>query len=248
MQFEEIFGDDEEPDEFDFVIDTHRRRFVGLLIDTSRSMALAQTGGMAAIDALNLHLAEWLPKVRAEGRGQLRDVEFVVITFGAGGVAVASGNRKPSARDDGAFVPAARLTLGPLEAGGATPMVEAVDLALDLVEQRRRHVQEVHGQQCGGPRLILITDGEPTDFEGNPTDEWRRLAVRLQQSRETGRLMLFAFGVPGVKDDVMRELAGEEGYFRLQDLDLKRVLDLALVATAEHVGYRRVADKFEDGF
>jgi uncharacterized protein YegL len=248
VNFQDVFGgDSDEPDEVDFVTDTHRRRFVALLIDTSRSMAAAQTNGVPAIEALNTHVAAWLPKVRAEGRGGLRDVEFVVITFGAGGVAVASGNQQPSAMDEGAFVPAARLTLGPLTAGGATPMVEAVDLALDLVEQRRRYVQDVHGQQTGGPRLILITDGEPTDYEGNPTEDWRRLAVRLQQSRDSGRLMLFAFGVPGVNDDVMRALATDEAYFRLQDLDLKRVLDLVLIATADHVGYRRVNAKFQDG-
>jgi uncharacterized protein YegL len=230
----------DEPEKIEFVTDTHRRRFVALLIDTSRSMAVTQTNGVRAIDALNLHIAEWLPAVRAEGQGPLRDVEFVVITFGEGGVRVVSGEQRPSAEDGAAFVPAARLDLPVLPAGGATPMVEAVELALSLIEQRRQHVQSVHAQQTGGPRLILITDGEPTDLEGNPTDEWRPLARRLEQRRASGRLQLFAFGVPGVDDDVMRALATESGYFSLAELDLKKLLDLVLVATSDHVDLDRV--------
>src|SRR5262249_36378651 len=30
-----------------------------------------------------------------------------------------------------------------------------------------------HRQQTGQPRLILISDGAPTDFEGHPTEDWR---------------------------------------------------------------------------
>ncbi|WP_320064863.1 hypothetical protein [Micromonospora sp. RTGN7] len=236
-----LFEDDtDEPDEVEFVTDTHRRRFVALLIDTSRSMAATQSNGVVAIDALNRELARWLPTLRAEGRGPLRDVEFVVVTFGAGGVSVVSGDGTPSADDGGAFVPASRLELAPLVAGGATPMVEAVELALSLVEQRRRQVQTVHAQQTGGPRLILVSDGAPTDAEGNPTDDWKPLARRLEQWRSTGRMRLFAFGVPGVDDEVMRALATANGYFPLADLDLRKLLDLILVATSEHVDFEQV--------
>ncbi len=232
--------DTDEPVEVDFITDTHRRRFVALLIDTSQSMATTQSNGVRAIDALNRELSRWLPTVRAEGRGSLRDVEFVVVTFGAAGVSVVSGNRTSSAEDGGAFVPASRLELPPLVAGGATPMVEAVELALSLVEQRRQYVQTVHAQQTGGPRLILVSDGAPTDGEGNPTDDWQRLARRLEQWRATRRMRLFAFGVPGVDDEVMRALATPSGYFPLADLDLRRLLDLILVATSDHVDFERV--------
>ncbi|MTK04224.1 VWA domain-containing protein [Micromonospora sp. CP22] len=236
-----LFQDEsEEPDAIPFVTDTHRRRFVALLIDTSWSMAATQSNGMRAIDVLNQELTRWLPTVRAEGRGALRDVEFVVVTFGAGGVRVVSGDGTASAADGAAFVPASRLDLPTLTAGGATPMVAAVELALDLVEQRRQHVQTVHAQQTGGPRLILVSDGTPTDDEGNPTDDWRPLARRLEQWRSTRRLQMFAFGVPGVDDEVMRALATPSGYFALADLDLRKLLDLILVATSDHVDFDQV--------
>ncbi|RAO16284.1 hypothetical protein ONO23_03727 [Micromonospora noduli] len=243
-----LFEEDSDgPDEIPFITDTHRRRFVALLIDTSWSMAATQSNGVRAIDALNRELARWLPNVRAEGRGPLRDVEFLVITFGAGGVGVVSGNGTPSAEDDGAFVPASRLELPTLVAGGASPMVAAVDLALTLVEQRRQHVQAVHAQQTGGPRLILVSDGAPTDEEGNPTDDWRPLARRLEQWRSTRRMQLFAFGVPGVDDEVMRALATPSGYFPLDDLDLRKLLDLILVATSDHVDFERVRSQVYGG-
>jgi uncharacterized protein YegL len=226
--------------------DTHRRRLVALLLDTSASMAATMVDGERAIDALNREIAGWLPKVRAEGGGNLRDVEFAVLTFGEGGVRVVSGGRTDSAEDGGAFVPAAALTLGPLPAGGATPMVDAVDAALGLLEQRRRHVQEVHHQQSGRPRLILISDGAPTDAEGNPTDEWRRLAQRLEQWRAGGRAELFAFGVPGVDDEVMRALAGAEHYFRLDELDVHKLLALILIATSPYEPLEKVHDLFRE--
>jgi uncharacterized protein YegL len=203
-------------------------------------MAANQVEGARAIDALNQELTAWLPKVRAEGLGTLRDVEFAIVTFGAGGVRIASGNGKASAADGDAFVPAAQLRLDPLEAADATPMTAAIELALHLLEARRHHVQTVHSQQVGRARMILISDGAPTDAEGNDTEQWQPLAARLAQWREQGRLQLFAFGVPGVDDEVMRALATDESYFRLDELNIKKLLDLILVATAEHMPLEKV--------
>jgi uncharacterized protein YegL len=244
-----VFDDDGSgtDDDLGFVTDTHRRRFVALLLDTSDSMRTTESGGVPAIEALNGRIGEWLPKVRAEGRGSLRDVEFVVITFGAGGVRIASGSGTASATDDGAFVPAAGLSIPPLTAGGATPMVQAVDLALRLLEERRALVQQA-GQQTGAPRLILVSDGAPTDFEGNPSDDWRQLARRLAHSRKVRRSQLFAFGVPGVDDEIMRELATDDGYFKLTEFDLKKLLDLVLVATAEQADFDDVRRIFAEDY
>ncbi|MEV0895640.1 VWA domain-containing protein [Actinoplanes sp. NPDC049802] len=199
-------------------------RFVTLLLDTSDSMRTTETGGVPAITALNRQLATWLPAVRAEGSGALRGVEFAVVTYGMGGVLVVSGDGTPSA----AFVPAARLEIPELTAGGATPMVAAIDLALHLLEDRRALV--------AGPsssRIILVGDGAPTDFEGNPSDGWRPLAQRLARAREDRRTQIFAFGLPGADDTVMRALATDDGYFELPGLDMARLLSAVLVAGAE---------------
>jgi uncharacterized protein YegL len=246
----EMFDDDganQADEDPGFLTDTHRRRFVALLVDTSDSMRTSETDGRPAIAALNERITAWLPRVRDEGRSSLRDVEFLVITFGADGAKVVSGNAQPSAEDGGAFVPAAALTVPDLVAGGATPMVEAVDLALQLLEERRTLVQRA-GQQTGAPRIILVSDGAPTDFEGNPSDNWRPLARRLAAARKTRRIQLFAFGVPGVDDEIMRALAGDEAYFKLSELDLKKLLDLVLVATAEQTDFEDVRRLFAEDF
>jgi uncharacterized protein YegL len=244
-----MFDEDEvDPDEDPgFLVDTHRRRFVALLVDTSDSMRTSETDGLPAITALNRRIAAWLPRVREQGRSSLRDVEFIVITFGSGGARVVSGSGEPSAEDGGAFVPAAALAVPELSAGGATPMVEAIDLALHLLEERRTLVQRA-GQQTGAPRIILVSDGAPTDFEGNLSDEWRPLARRLTLARRTRRIQLFAFGVPGVDDEVMRELAGDDAYFKLSELDLRKLLDLVLVATAEQTDFEDVRRLFTEEF
>ena len=49
-----------------------------------------------------------------------------------------------------------------LQANGATPMGEAVRLALDTLELRKREYQTV-GVDYYQPWLVLMTDGQPTD-------------------------------------------------------------------------------------
>lgn len=49
-----------------------------------------------------------------------------------------------------------------LFAGGGTPMGEAVNLALDTLELRKREYQTV-GNEYYQPWLVLMTDGQPTD-------------------------------------------------------------------------------------
>ncbi|GGN18234.1 uncharacterized protein YegL [Actinoplanes campanulatus] len=210
-------------------------RFVTLLLDTSDSMRTTETGGVPAIVALNRQLAAWLPAVRAAGAGALRGVEFAVVTYGLGGVLVVSGDGTPSAADGGAFVPAARLEIPELTAGGASPMVAAIDLALHLLEERRA--------LAPGPaasRIILVGDGAPTDFEGNPSDEWRPLARRLARARGHRRTQIFAFGLPGADDTVMRALATDDGCFELPGLDLAGLLGAVLAASAEETDFSEV--------
>jgi len=43
--------------------------------------------------------------------------------------------------------------------------------------------------------------------------------------RQSTRSQLFAFGVPGVDDEVMRALAGDKGYFKLAELYHKQQLN-----------------------
>ncbi len=231
-----------------FSADSHRRRTVVLILDVSWSMRERLPDGRPAIVALNAQLKQWLPILRAEGRGVLRDTDFAVISLGGGGVRVISG-QGDGVEDGGVFVPAASLDLADLPAVGASPLVEAIGLGLRLAEERRRYLQEVRCLQAGTPRILLVSDGKPTDEEGNRSTGWTGLATRLSMLRATRRVRLFAFGIPGCDEIVLRALAGDDGFFPLSRLDIKQLLDLILTATqaAEDNPFQAVVDSLEGG-
>jgi uncharacterized protein YegL len=60
------------------------------------------------------------------------------------------------------FVQHDQHDIPPLTATGGTPMGEAVNLALDLLDERKRKYQSV-GMTYYQPWLVLMTDGVPTD-------------------------------------------------------------------------------------
>lgn len=211
---------------------SHKRRIVVILADVSYSMASPTDSGLTRIEALNQQLTEWVPRVRSDSR--LGDVEFAVVTFGDAGVQVI---KRDSGKDDhvdgGAFVPAGDFELGPFTANGVTPMVAAIERAIALAQERGRYLKQTQNLISGQPRLIMFTDGQPTDDDGNPTDAWRVVAGRLQALRTQRRLQFFGFGVPGVNTAVMRELVPDpDGYYELESMDFKMLLDLILVATS----------------
>ena len=59
-----------------------------------------------------------------------------------------------------------------VQADGSTPMGEAVDLSLDLLEKRKEEYKS-NGVSYYQPWFVMITDGEPTD------ESWERAADRL---------------------------------------------------------------------
>ncbi len=225
---------------------SHKRRIVVLLADVSNSMNSEVGGGRTRIEALNAQLERWVPKVQEDGRtGNLRDVEFGVITFGKGGVRVISADagREPH-EDGGAFTAAALFTMGPFTAGGTTPIVEAIERGIQLAQARVAYVQRVHKLQTGQPRLIMFSDGAPTDDNGRPTQAWRPVADQIRSLHAARRLQFFGFGVPGVDEQVMRALAPDDGYFTLESVDFKKLLDLILIATSARDPYATLRRSF----
>ena len=71
-------------------------------------------------------------------------------------------------------------------AGGDTPLGEAVERALDLIDNRKRNYR-LGGVSYYRPWLILLTDGAPTD-------DMRQAARRLHESEATKSLVAFCFG------------------------------------------------------
>lgn len=88
----------------------------------------------------------------------------------------------------------------PLIANGITPMGEAVNLALDLLEQRKQEYRD-QGVDYFQPWLVLMTDGEPN---GSPS-ELERAIQRTSNAVNQRKLTVFPIGIGRNAD--MRTLA-----------------------------------------
>ncbi|MFM7790589.1 MAG: vWA domain-containing protein, partial [Microcystis panniformis] len=105
-------------------------------------------------------------------------VETAIVTFGKGGVKTVQD-----------FVGIDQFTPPTLSAGDLPPMGEAIELALDLVEDRKA-IYRNNGIQYYRPWIFLITDGAPTD-------QWNLAAQRVKQAEAENRVLFFSVGVQG---------------------------------------------------
>jgi uncharacterized protein YegL len=131
----------------------------------------------AAIDGLNEGLRTFQNDISNDPLAQRR-VEVAVVTFGNGGVQMVQD-----------FVTAGQFMPPTLVADGATPMGEAIHLALDMVSNRKL-AYKTNGIPYYRPWIFMITDGAPTD-------EWQAAAKRVHAEESTNSLVFFAVGVAG---------------------------------------------------
>jgi uncharacterized protein YegL len=117
-----------------------------------------------------------------------RRVEVAIVTFGCGGVQVAQD-----------FVTAGQFNAPTLQSGGNTPMGEAINTALDLL-QRRKEQYKTNGVPYYRPWVFMITDG-------GPTDPWQVSAERVKREEEKKGLSFFAVGVAGANMSVLSQIA-----------------------------------------
>ncbi|MBL7252710.1 vWA domain-containing protein [Paractinoplanes lichenicola] len=248
------FEPDDDLDDFEPNEESHRRRLVLLLFDLSGSMGVTRNA-VRPVDSLNTHIERWLPQVHERGADELRNVEFAVLTFGSKTVRLhAPGGRVEFGEDgaattgqvpqDGGFMPAAKLRIDRFTAGGTTPMVSALRVALRLGDERAAALGAA-GVTTGPVRLILFTDGSPND-KNLPRDAWHEVAADLAERREKRRTHLLAFGVPESDDRVLRALAGDRGYFPLSGFDFGKLLELITIASSAHDPYDGLRSLFED--
>lgn len=137
------------------------------------------TGGVSAIDELAEGVKAFYEELLNDEVAQY-SAEVCVVTFGGDTpqlvVDFANIDRQPE--------------LPPLTAEGETPMGEAVNLALDRLEVRKKEYQE-KGVDYYQPWLVLMTDGEPTGDAG----ELSRAISRTVELVNAKKLVVFPIGI-----------------------------------------------------
>jgi uncharacterized protein YegL len=166
----------------EFVENPENRCPVILLLDTSGSMS------GQPIQELNRGLAAFKEDVLSDSQASL-SVEMAIVTFGP-----------VQLTQD--FTTIDQFTLPKLEASGDTPMGEAIEYALDLLEARKTTYKD-NGILYYRPWIFLITDGAPTD-------NWQYASQRLKEAETQRRLMFFPVAVQGADMNTLRQIAPPE--------------------------------------
>jgi len=104
-----------------------------------------------------------------------------------------------------------------LEARGLTPMGEAVETALDLLEARKSEYRNA-GVDYYQPWLVLMSDGYPTDS----IDEAARRTADLAQKR---KLTIFPIAIGKADTDILSRLGGGRKALRLKGLEFDKFFE-----------------------
>ncbi len=101
-----------------------------------------------------------------------------------------------------------------LEASGSTPMGAAVNLALDLLEQRKEEYKNA-GVDYYQPWMVLMSDGQPTD-------NIESAAQRVAQLASQRKLAVFPIAIGADADErALEKLGGGRKPLRLKGLNFK---------------------------
>lgn len=163
-----------------------------LILDTSGSMSGRPIG------ELNEGLRTFASQLVSDGLAAKR-VEVAIVSFGP--VQVESD-----------FVTAENFAPPVLSAGGATPMGQAINTGIDLVNNRKAQYRE-QGISFYRPWIFLITDGAPTD-------SWKEAAARVQAGEEAKAFSFFAVGVQSADMNILAQIASRQP-LSLRGLDFR---------------------------
>ncbi|MCT7979598.1 vWA domain-containing protein [Laspinema olomoucense] len=151
-----------------------------LLLDTSGSMC------GKPIEQLNTGIATFKQEIETDNMATLR-VEVAIITFGS----------NVSMFQD--FTTVDNFIISNLTANGNTPMGEAINYGLDVLEDRKQTYRN-KGIQYYRPWVFLVTDGAPTD-------SWQNAAQRVRDGDQQKKHLFFVVGVQGADMNILSQIA-----------------------------------------
>lgn len=130
----------------------------------------------------------------------LRSVEFALVTFGSNGVQLVdlmTGQGGTNVNE--AFVEAIDYRAPVLSAGGGTPMGEAMELALRVLDERKQYYRQ-HNIPYFRPWIFLISDGEPTD-------QYETAIAAAKQAQADKKALIFSIGVQDANMKILQEFS-----------------------------------------
>lgn len=151
-----------------------------LLLDVSGSM------NGSPIAQLNAGLSTFRESIQKNELASMR-VEVAIITFGS----------VVEVKQD--FITVDQFNAPVLTSHGGTPMGQAINTALDKLEERKQIYKQA-GISYFRPWVFLITDGEPTD-------EWHAAATRIQAMEERKGVTFFVVGVDKANLTTLAQIA-----------------------------------------
>jgi len=157
-----------------------------LLLDTSGSMEGDK------IQELNRALVQFKEQTMQDPLARVR-MDLAVVTFG--GTTQVTQN----------FCSIEDFEAAPLTAHGGTPLGEAIQKAVDMIEERKQQYKQ-QGIDYYRPWLFVITDGAPTDMEpGSAT--WNTVVDRVHRGEAEKRFMFFAVAVEPADTATLAQIA-----------------------------------------
>lgn len=212
-------------EDIEFADNPEPRCAVVLLLDTSGSMQ-----GRRIAD-LNEGLRLLDQALKADPLAALR-VELAVVAFG--GHARPLDVRSPSGAeiplDAGeAFVTLDAFFPPTLQAGGETPMGQAVQQGLALV-RARKDLYRQNGIDYFRPWMFLITDGHPTD------SDWEAAAADVRAEEAKRGVSFYAVGVEGADMKKLARFSEQRAPLKLKGLafgELFQWLSQSLAAVSQ---------------
>lgn len=159
-----------------------RRIPICLVLDVSGSMARNQN-----IDTLNENVSYFLNFVRNNPKSRrIADISIVLI---GGGVNVYSYYKQID-----------EIEFKPFDPFGNTPMGEAMELAIKLLQDRKQYYRQ-HEIEHYKPIILLMTDGAPTD-------QYKMAAQKTSQMILDKEVKLYPVGIGDEFDPtIMREFS-----------------------------------------